>query len=69
MVKQGRRKTTVESIALTTLAVGSEFYTKKNHNDMTAIASYYKKKISTEGLIIINPHSAETQRIVKVTIL
>jgi len=65
----GRKKTSVESIALTTLPQGSVFYSQKQDKDLTAIASYYKKKVSTERLITVHPISAETERILKVTIL
>lgn len=65
----GRRKTTVESIALENLKQGESFYTNKQDKDITAISSYYGKKVSTERLITVNPNSIETQRIVKVTIL
>jgi len=67
--KKGRKLTSVESIALTNLLQGNSFYTTKQDKDMTAIAGYYDKKISTERLITINPITAETRRIVKVTIL
>lgn len=65
----GRKKTSVESIALSNLKQGESFYTNKQDKDITAISSYYGKKVSTERLITINPSTAETQRIVKVTIL
>lgn len=65
----GRRKTSVESIALENLKKGECFYTHKQDKDITAISSYYNKKVSTERLITVNPNTAETQRIVKVTIL
>lgn len=65
----GRKQTSVESIALNNLPQGSVFHTQKKDKDMTAIASYYGKKVSTERLITVNPITAETQRIVKVTIL
>jgi hypothetical protein len=66
---RGRKQTSIESIALNNLPQGSVFHTMKQDKDMTAIASYYGKKVSTERLITVNPITAETQRIVKVTIL
>ena len=66
---RGRKQTSVESIALNNLPQGSVFHTLKQDKDMTAIASYYGKKVSTERLISINPITAHTERIVKVTIL
>lgn len=65
----GRKQTSVESIALNTLPQGSVFHTLKQDKDITAIASYYGKKVSTERLITINPITAQTERIVKVKIL
>lgn len=59
----------METIALNTLPQGSVFYTRKKDQHMTAISNYYGKKISTERLITINPITAHTERIVKVTIL
>ena len=69
MARKERKQTSVESISLNNLPQGSVFYTLKQDKDMTAIASYYGKKITTERLITINPITAETERIVKVTIL
>ena len=65
----GRRKTSVESIALSNLKQGESFYTEKQDKDITAISSYYNKKVSTERLITVNPSTAEAKKIVKVTIL
>jgi len=64
-----RKKDTVESISLTTLSAGASFYTHKKDKDVTAIASYYKKKIKTERLLIINPQTTTIEKITKVTIL
>ena len=64
-----RKQTSAESIALNTLKQGAVFYTLKQDKDITAISTYYGKKVKTERLITINPISAETERIVKVTIL
>ena len=65
----GRKKCTVESIALNSLNRGQIFYTAKQDKDITAIASYYKKKVKTERLFTMNPISGKTQRIVKVTLV
>lgn len=67
--KRENKQKSAESIALNALKQGDVFYTVKHDKDITAIASFYGKKVSTERLITINPISAETQRIVKVTIL
>jgi len=60
---------TVESISLLTLKAGQSFYTEKQDKDITAIASYYNKKVSTERLFVLNPQSGATKRVVKVTVL
>ena len=65
----GRKITSIESLALNNLSKGASFYTHKQDKDITAISCYYNIKVSTERLITVNPITAETQRIVKVTIL
>lgn len=64
-----RSKSSLESIAMTTLKSGQDFYTAKQDKDITAIASYYKKKIKTERLIMLNPQTMESKRVVRVIIL
>jgi len=64
-----RNKSTLESIALTTLSKGRYFYTTKQDKDITAIASYYKKKVRTERLYTISPLTGKTRRVVKVIIM
>ena len=64
-----RYKSTLESIALTTLKPGDYFYSHKMDKDLTAIAFYYKKKIKTERLMLINPQNYTVQKITKITIL
>lgn len=59
----------IESIALQTLKTGQIFYTNKQDKDITAIASYYDKKVKTERVFVLDPQSGETQRIVRVTLL
>ena len=64
-----RQKTSLESLALTSLKKGKFFYSKKADKDLTAIASYYKKKIKTERLFIINPQKITIEKLTKVIIL
>jgi len=64
-----RSKSSLESIAMTILKAGQDFYTSKQDKDITAIASYYKKKIKTERLIMLNPQTMESKRVVRVIIL
>ena len=59
----------IESIALQTLKAGEAFYTHKQDKDITAIATYYQKKVKTERLFVLDPQSGETQRVVRVTLL
>jgi len=63
------RQRTIESIGLLNLKQGESFYTEKQDKDITAIASYYDKKVRTERLFVLNPQSGETQRVVKVTLV
>ena len=56
----GRRKTSVESIALENLKQGESFFTTKQDKDITAISSYYGKKVSTERLITVKPNSMQS---------
>jgi hypothetical protein len=69
IMRKPRKKTSVESIALTTLKSGESFYTHKHDKDITAIASYYEKKVKTERLLLLNTQTETVEKIVKVTIL
>lgn len=71
MEKQRKKRTptSVETISLLNLKTGQSFYTEKQDKDITAVASYYNKKVSTERLFVLNPQSGVTNRVVKVTIL
>ena len=60
---------TVESIAINTLKKGQSFFTTKQDNDITAISSYYYKRVKTERVFVLNPQTGETSKIVKVTII
>ena len=59
----------MESIALTTLKRKGVFYSHKTDKDLTAIASYYKVKIKTERVFVVNPQLASITKLTKVTIL
>jgi len=63
------RQRTIESIGLLNLKEGESFYTEKRDKDITAIASYYDKKVKTERMFTLNPQTGETQRVVKVTLV
>lgn len=60
---------TVESIALTTLKRGKSFFTTKADKDITAISSYYKKRVKTERVFVLNPQTGKVQKVVKVTLI
>lgn len=63
------KQRTIESIGLLNLKEGESFYTDKQDKDITAIASYYEKKVKTERLFVLNPQTGETNRVVKVTLV
>lgn len=63
------KQRSVESIALLNLSKGKSFYSPKQDKDITAIASYYEKKVKTERLIAINPQTGKTEKVVKVTLI
>jgi hypothetical protein len=60
---------TLESIAMNTLKKGQSFFTTKQDKDITAISSYYDKRVKTERVFVLNPQTGEVSKIVKVTIL
>lgn len=64
-----RKQRTVESIALNNLRKGGNFYTHKQDKDITAIASYYNKKVRTERVFVINPQTGKINKAVKVTLI
>jgi hypothetical protein len=47
---------TIESWMMVNGKDGDHFYTHKKDKDITAIASYYTRKVHTERLIIIDGH-------------
>ena len=60
---------TIESIAMNTLGKGKYFFSTKQDKDITAIGTYYKKKVKTERVFMLNPQTGKAQKLVKVTIL
>jgi hypothetical protein len=66
-----RKICTVESFMMINGLTGASFYSEKKDKDLTAIASYYKRKITTERIIAIskNPNSPISKMITKVTLL
>ena len=60
---------TLEAIAMTTLKKGQIFYTTKKDKDITAISSYYDRKVRTERLYTLNPITGKTSKVVKVTLM
>jgi len=60
---------TLESIAMNTLKKGQSFFTTKQDKDITAISSYYNKRVKTERVFVLNPQTGKASKIVKVTII
>jgi hypothetical protein len=58
----------LESLALTNLKKGQSFISYKRDKDITAISSYYKRKVKTERILIINPRTMRMRRCVQITI-
>jgi hypothetical protein len=61
----------LESLALLNGKRLTEFFTKKKDKDITAIASYYGRKVHTERLIVIegSKESPKANTLIKVTII
>lgn len=69
--KYSKPKRTIESWALNTLKKGI-FYTPKPDKDITALAVYYKRKVLTERVVVIeqkNGGDPIAKKLTKVTIL
>ena len=64
-----RKPSSYESICLLQLKKNQWFYTNKKDKDITAISTYYKKKVKTERVFVINPQNVTIDKITKVTIL
>lgn len=66
----GRKRSSQLTLSIVYGKIGSVFYTTKGDRYVTAIASYYKKKVKTERLIVVVAKKMPTAtRITKVTIL
>ena len=61
----------MESLCLRDCKVNAVFYTKKKDKDITALASYYGRSISTERLIVIggSKDKPSVTTLTKVTLL
>jgi hypothetical protein len=70
---KGRTKgsfTSMESFCLNTLDAGSVFYTIKKDKDITAIASYYGRKVLTERYVCIDQNThTQIEHLTKVTLI
>jgi hypothetical protein len=60
---------TLEAIAMMSLKEGDSFYSNKEDKALTSIAAFYKKKIRTERLIVMNPNEMTMNKVVRVTLL
>lgn len=65
----GRTNTTIESWAMLKYMPGDFFYTHKQDKDITAIATYYKRKIITERMFAMDANHTRIETITKVTFL
>ncbi len=60
----------IEAFALQSYKKGQIFYTHKSNKDITSIAGYYKRKISTTKFIAINTmNHKQINEVVKVELL
>jgi hypothetical protein len=61
----------IEQYIIKTQPQGTVFYTDRPDRHITAISSYYKKRVKTERIIAVTTHkkTPESQIILKVTIL
>lgn len=59
----------VEGLILQNAKVGEIFYTDKKPNQMTGLANYYERKISTCAVGIINKKTFESGTLLRVTIV
>ena len=66
-----RKICTVESFMMINGLSGTSFYSEKKDKAITAIASFYKRKIKTERIIAIskNVNSPISKMITKVTLI
>lgn len=64
-------QSSLEGFMMNSGKVGQSFYTDRKAKDITAIASAYKRKVSTESVIVMNYTRSEPQakKILLVTIL
>jgi hypothetical protein len=69
VAKKHVKMRSLEAIAMTSLKEGDSFYSPKQDKELTAIANYYQKRISTERLIVMNPNEMTIGKVVKVTLL
>lgn len=60
----------MEAFCLNTLDSGSIFYTTKQDKDITAIASYYGRKVLTERFIAIDTNThTQIKKLTKVMVI
>ena len=70
MPRQKGKQSTIESWIIVNGKSGDHFYSDKKDGGLTAIASYHKRKITTERLIVITTGGKEPKAkyITKVTL-
>ena len=63
-----RPQTKLHGIVIKNGKAGDTFFTEKEPKYITALASFYNRKLTTKKLITIDPITLETSHIVKVNI-
>ncbi len=63
------RNKKIEGVFLENSKVGETFYTDKKPNQMTGLASYYNRKITTCAVGIIDKKTFESSTLLRVTIV
>ena len=65
------KQTTLESWMLVNGKPGDVFYSGRMDKDITALATHYKKKVSTERILVISGlrNKPTTKQITKITLL
>lgn len=66
-----RTQSTYEGWTLFNAKAGDTFFTEKQDKDISAMASYYKRKVLTERLVVVTPcyTNPSVKPIIKVTIV
>ena len=64
-----KKARTMESLSMSTLPKGAVFFSTKKDAALTAIATYYKRKIRTERLLTLTKKDHKLSNLTKVTLI